>query len=103
MNMHLHLHLHLQSHVKYSTKLLSHNHPPALQVFASYGNFQPDNDPPSFTDAMRRPDADLWWDAFCAEMKAIIANSTWVLTDLPLGFKALPLKWVCRTKRDTNK
>jgi hypothetical protein len=51
---------------------------------------------------MRRSDAELWWNAFCAEMKAIIANNTWVLTDLPSDFKALPLKWVCRTKRDAN-
>src|SRR5205085_6190858 len=76
--------------------------PPALQVFSTYGNFQPENDPPSFADAMRRPDAELWWDAFCTEMRAIIANDTWFLTDLPPGFKALPLKWVCRTKRDAN-
>ena len=61
--------------------------PPALQVFSTYGNFQPENDPPSFADAMRRPDAELWWDAFCTEMRAIIANDTWVLTDLPPGFK----------------
>jgi transposase InsO family protein len=76
--------------------------PPALQVYASYDNFQPENDPPSFADAMRHPDAGLWWDAFCAEMKAIIANNTWILTELPRSFKALPLKWVCRTKRDAN-
>ena len=72
--------------------------PPALQVFSTYGNFQPDNDPPSFSDAMRRADKDLWWNAFCVEIQAIIANDTWILTDLPAGFKALPLKWVCRIK-----
>ena len=66
--------------------------PPALQVFSIYENFQPDNDPPSFSDAMRRPDKDLWWNAFCTEIQAIIANNTWVLTDLPTGFKALPLR-----------
>ena len=32
---------------------------PALQVFKTYGEFQPDNDPSSFTDAMRRSDAKL--------------------------------------------
>ena len=47
--------------------------PPALCAFKTYGDFQPDNDPPSFIDAMRRPDAKLWWDAFCDEIKAIIA------------------------------
>jgi hypothetical protein len=76
--------------------------PPALQVFSTYGEFQPDNDPPSFSDAMRRPDADLWWDAFCDEIKAIIARKTWTLATLPPGKRALPLRWVCRTKRDAT-
>ncbi|TMI78987.1 MAG: transposase family protein, partial [Bacteroidetes bacterium] len=73
--------------------------PPALQVFKSYGEFQPDNDPPSFSDAMRRPDANLWWEAFCDEIKAIIARNTWILVKLPPGNRALPLRWVCRIKR----
>ena len=33
---------------------------PALQIFKTYEEFQPDNDPPSFADAMRRSDAKLW-------------------------------------------
>jgi hypothetical protein len=51
---------------------------------------------------MRRPDHKLWWEAFCTEIRATISNDTWTLTDLPPGFKALPLRWVCRTKRDAN-
>src|SRR5437667_7820917 len=75
----------------------------ALEVFATYGpDFRQDNDPQSFSDAMRRPDHKLWWEAFCNEIRAIVANNTWTLTDLSPGFKALPLKWVCRTKRDAN-
>ena len=47
--------------------------PPALEVFATYGpEFQQDSDPQSFTDAMRRPDHKLWWEAFCVEICAII-------------------------------
>ena len=77
--------------------------PPALEVFATYGpDVQLDNDPQSFTDAMRRPDKELWWEAFCKEIQAIISNNTWTLTDLPPGFKVLSLKWVCHTKRDAN-
>jgi reverse transcriptase-like protein/integrase-like protein/Pol polyprotein/LTR polyprotein gag-polypeptide-like protein len=74
--------------------------PPALRVFKTYGNFQPENDPPSFADAMRRPDAKLWWEAFCDEIRAIIARKVWTLVQLPPGKRALPLRWVCRTKRD---
>ena len=51
---------------------------------------------------MRRPDYQLWWEEFCNEIRAIVDNNTWTLTDLPPGFKALPLRWVCRTKRDAN-
>jgi len=74
--------------------------PPALQVFTSYGEFEPDNDPPSFIDAMRRPDSNHWWEAFCDEIKMIIKRNTWTLAVLPSGKKALPLRWVCRVKRD---
>jgi hypothetical protein len=76
--------------------------PRALQVFKSYGEFQPDNNPPSFADAMRRPDAQLWWEAFCDEIKSIIKCNTWTLAILPYGKKALPLRWVCRVKRDAT-
>ena len=73
--------------------------PPALKVFVTYGpDYEQDNDPQSFTDAMRRPDHKLWWEAFCNEIRAIVANNTWTLTDLHPGFKALPLKCVCRIK-----
>jgi len=76
--------------------------PPALQAFKTYGEFQPDNDPPSFSDAMRRPDAKLWWNAFCDEIKSIIKRKAWILANLPPGKKALPLRWVCRIKRDAT-
>ena len=75
--------------------------PPALQAFKTY-EFQPDNDPVSFVDTMRRPDAILWWNAFCNEIKAVIARETWNLATLLPGKKALPLRWVCKTKRDAN-
>ena len=76
--------------------------PPALRAFKTYGDFQSDNDPSSFIDAMRRPDAKLWWDAFCDEIKAIIARKTWSLVRLPPGRRALPMRWVCRKKRDAT-
>ena len=75
--------------------------PPALQVFKSYTEFQ-HNNPPSFVDAMQRPDANLWWNAFCDEIKAIIKRNTWTLAHLPPGKKALPLRWVCRVKHDAT-
>ena len=64
--------------------------PPTLEVFASY-KFQPNNDPQSFADAMKRPDRKSWWEAFCTEIHVIISNNTYTLTDLLPEFKALPL------------
>ena len=51
---------------------------------------------------MRRSDAKLWWKAFYDEIKAIIARKTWILMRLPPGKRALPLRWIYRTKRDAT-
>jgi Reverse transcriptase (RNA-dependent DNA polymerase) len=61
-----------------------------------------DSTPKSFTDAINRPDGKQWWDALCAEIKAVIQNQTWDLVDLPPGKRAIPLKWVFRVKRDAK-
>jgi len=66
--------------------------PPALQVFKRHGEFEPDNDPPSFADAMRQPDANLWWDAFCQDIKAIMKRNAWTLAVLPRDKMLLPLR-----------
>jgi hypothetical protein len=34
------------------------------------------------------------------ELKAIVDNETWELTDLPTGRKAIGLKWVFKVKKD---
>ena len=75
--------------------------PPPGIVFSSYGPVQ-DTDPISFQDALARPDADLWWNAMTAEIKAVIQNKTWVLVELPSGKRAIPLKWVFKIKRDAQ-
>jgi hypothetical protein len=36
------------------------------------------------------------------EMKSITDNHTWELADLPLGFRAIGLKWVYKMKRDEH-
>lgn len=43
-----------------------------------------------------------WREAMECEMRAIEENQTWELTDLPPGHRAIGLKWVYKTKRDTN-
>lgn len=61
-----------------------------------------DSAPKSLTDAMNRPDSNLWWEALCAEIKAVIDNNTWTLVELPPGKHAIPLKWVFKVKRDAK-
>lgn len=43
-----------------------------------------------------------WKEAMDCEISAIEQNQTWKLTDLPPGHHAIGLKWVYKTKRDTN-
>jgi hypothetical protein len=47
---------------------------------------------------MRRPDADLWYEAACAEMQAQQENGTWELVPLPPGRKAIGSRWVFKIK-----
>ena len=55
-----------------------------------------------FTEAMVFRDASFWKEAIDDEMKSILANSTWVLKDLPLRCKSIKCKWVFRKKRNTD-
>jgi hypothetical protein len=48
------------------------------------------------------PDAELWRRAMDEEFASLLENGTWELEKLPDGFKALPMKWVYKIKRDAN-
>ena len=43
-----------------------------------------------------------WREAMRCEIEAVEKNKTWKLTELPPGQKAIGLKWVFKTKRDTS-
>jgi hypothetical protein len=58
--------------------------------------------PKSFSEAMQRPDANLWYEATVKEMQAHIKNGTWELVKLPPGRKAIGSKWVFKVKRNAN-
>jgi hypothetical protein len=75
--------------------------PPGTAFSIMFGPLA-DSTPKSFADAMNRPDSKLWWEALCAEIKAVIQNDTWNLVDLPPGKRAIPLKWVFKVKHDAK-
>ena len=45
---------------------------------------------------------DCWQQAMKTEIEAVERNNTWRLTELPVGQKAIGLKWVFKVKRDAN-
>lgn len=44
----------------------------------------------------------VWRDACEEEIKYIVKNKTWDLVDIPLGAKALGLKWIFKIKRNAD-
>ena len=47
-------------------------------------------------------DQEVWCDACDDEIASIIKNKTWELVDLPIGAKAIGLKWVFKVKRNSD-
>lgn len=55
-------------------------------------------DPETVEEALSSAHATEWKTAMHEEYSSLIKNETWSLTDLPPGKKALPCKWVFKTK-----
>ena len=58
--------------------------------------------PQSFSEAVARPDAAVWWAAMDREKKSLVEMGAFEETDLPAGQKAIGLKWVFDYKTDVN-
>lgn len=56
------------------------------------------NDPQTLDEALSSPHADHWKEAMQEEYNSLMKNKTWSLVDLPSGKKALPCKWVFKSK-----
>ncbi|KAL0307563.1 UNVERIFIED_CONTAM: Retrovirus-related Pol polyprotein from transposon RE1 [Sesamum angustifolium] len=61
-----------------------------------------EGDPKTFIEAMTSRDVAFWKEAVNDEMDSLLANNTWVLTDLPPGSKVIGCKWVFRRKYNTD-
>lgn len=60
------------------------------------------SEPRSFAEAMRRPDADKWFDAANLEIQQLLDNGTWEVVQLPPGRKAIGCRWVFKVKRNAD-
>lgn len=61
-----------------------------------------DSDPQSHEEALQSDNADKWSEAMKSEYNSLLQNNTWTLVDLPKNKKAIPCKWVFKTKRDES-
>ncbi|GKB62086.1 zinc finger, CCHC-type containing protein [Tanacetum coccineum] len=57
-----------------------------------------EDDPKIFDEAMKSQDIAFWKEAINDEMHSIMGNNTWVLVNLPLGYKPLGCKWIFKRK-----
>lgn len=59
-------------------------------------------DPQTVKQALDSDNAQEWRNAMDSEYNSLIQNKTWTLTELPPGKRAIPCKWVFKTKLDAN-
>lgn len=60
------------------------------------------NDPSNIAEANSSPFANEWKQAMKEEFDSLIANKTWILTELPPNKKPIASKWVFKTKIGVN-
>ena len=56
------------------------------------------DEPTSFKEAIEGPEAEQWRGAIDEEYASLQKYNTWVFTQLPLGCRAIPCKWVFKKK-----
>jgi hypothetical protein len=61
-----------------------------------------DSAPKTLAEAMKRDDADQWFQAAKDEIQAHIDNGTWEYTQLPPDRKAIGSRWVFKIKRNVD-
>ena len=56
-------------------------------------------EPKHYHEAVRRPE---WRETMAVKIRALEANKTWVIEDLPPGKKSIGCKWFCRVKYNSD-
>ena len=59
-------------------------------------------DPANMAEALASDDAQHWQQAMDDEIASLAANDTWTLEEAPPGVRAIPVKWVFKTKRNVD-
>lgn len=58
-----------------------------------------ENEPLTFQEAMKRPDASKWQGAISRELETLKENNTWVVCEKPVDAKTVSSKWVFKIKK----
>ena len=75
---------------------------PADYELYNIEEFQMEDDPTSFEEAMRSDHSSKWLKAMEAEIKSMNANKVWDLEIIPKEAKTVGGKWVYKTKLDSQ-
>ena len=59
-------------------------------------------EPQTLDEALNGPQSTQWRAAMAEELQSLLSSNTWDLVSLPVGAKAVPVKWVFKIKRDQN-
>lgn len=83
--------------------------PHGSKRFRKESTFVPDflsyaleNDPTSYQEVMKPPDAAFWKEDLNSEIEYILANHTWELIDLPSSTIPLVCKWISKKNLRTE-
>lgn len=64
----------------------------------NFFTFLIEGDPSTYDEVMTSSESSYWKEAIDSEIKSIIENKTWILTDLPHGNKPIGTKWIFKRK-----
>ena len=85
-----------------SRPLRNRRSPQRFGEWATVADVEIENDPKTYKQAMKSPNAKQWENAMKEELSSLNKHNTWDLVDLPAGKNLVGCKWVFKTKRDAS-